>query len=125
DDNPTLRSLLSRLIGQLQMWNNALDGDPYDFDVEQAESLKSMRTRLDDAGPKFVEKVHQIAADDSFGDTFVDAICQPPKVFTYGGMVAHVLTFAAHRRTLVVGAFDSAGVDVLGSGDPMDWVANA
>ena len=38
-------------------------------------------------------------------------------------MIAHVLTFAAHRRTLVCGAFESAGVTDLGNGDPMRWVA--
>jgi hypothetical protein len=42
-------------------------------------------------------------------DAFVDATCEPPDVFTYGGMLAHVLTFAAHRRMLVLGALYSAG----------------
>jgi hypothetical protein len=46
-------------------------------------------------------------------------------VFTYGGMLAHVLTFAAHRRTLAVGALHSAGITDLGAGDPMRWVADA
>jgi hypothetical protein len=40
-------------------------------------------------------------------------------------MIAHVLTFAAHRRTLVVGALHSAGITDLGAGDPMRWVAEA
>jgi hypothetical protein len=44
-------------------------------------------------------------------------------VYTYGGMIAHVLTFAAYRRTLVVGALDAAGIPELGWGDPMKWVA--
>jgi hypothetical protein len=44
-------------------------------------------------------------------------------VFTYGGMIAHVLTFAAHRRTLVVLSLAKHGVDELGWGDPMVWVA--
>ena len=44
-------------------------------------------------------------------------------MFTYGGMIAHVLTFAAHRRTLVVLAFGKHGVEELGWGDPMRWVA--
>ena len=56
-------------------------------------------------------------------ETFVDAHCTPPEVYTYGGLIAHVLTFAAHRRTLVVGALTSAGVDDLGYGDPRKWVA--
>jgi hypothetical protein len=50
-------------------------------------------------------------------------VCDPPMVFTYGGMIAHVLTFAAHRRTLVCGALADAGITDLGAGDPMGWVA--
>ena len=47
-------------------------------------------------------------------DTFVDALCEPAEVFTYGGMIAHVLTFAAHRRTLVALALAKHGVEELG-----------
>jgi hypothetical protein len=36
-----------------------------------------------------------------------------------------VLTFAAHRRTLAIGALHSAGIIDLGAGDPMTWVAQA
>ena len=46
---------------------------------------------------------------DRLDDTFVDALCEPAEVFTYGGMIAHVLTFAAHRRTLVALAFGRHG----------------
>lgn len=46
-------------------------------------------------------------------------------MFTYCGMSAHVLTFAAHRRTLVALALKSAGEGGLGWGDPMRWVAEA
>jgi AraC-like DNA-binding protein len=121
DDDPTLRSLLSRLVGQLAMWNAAVAGRPYDFSEERSESPDSMRQRLADEGPRFLATVRE--AD--FDETFVDAVCDPPEVFTYGGMVAHVLTFAAHRRTLVCGALASAGVTDLGAGDPMRWVAEA
>ena len=38
-------------------------------------------------------------------------------------MIAHVLTFAAHRRVLVCGALSDAGITDLGAGDPMTWVA--
>jgi hypothetical protein len=43
-------------------------------------------------------------------------------VFTYGGMIAHVLTFAAVRRLVVLGAFESLGITDLDAGDPMEWV---
>ena len=78
-----------------------------------------MRGRLAEAGPRFLETV----ADVDLDETFVDAVCDPPEVFTYGGMVAHVLTFAAHRRILVHGALEDAGVTDL-NGDPLRWVAD-
>jgi hypothetical protein len=55
-------------------------------------------------------------------ETFVDAVCDPPETFTFGGMLAHVLTFSAVRRTMAIGALESAGVDDLGAGDPMQFV---
>jgi len=123
DDDPSLRSLLSRLIGQMAMWNAAIDGRDYDFAVERAETIASMRTRLAEEGPAFLAAIRRIVAEGRLDETFVDATCEPPRVFTYGGMVAHVLTFAAHRRTLVVGALHDAGITDLGYGDPMRWVA--
>jgi hypothetical protein len=57
---------------------------------------------------------------DRLDETFVDAVCDPPEVFTYGGMIAHVLTFGAYRRTLALERMDS---DELRWGDPMRWVA--
>jgi AraC family transcriptional regulator len=39
-------------------------------------------------------------------------------------MIAHVLTYAAHRRTLVAGALSDAGIEDLVD-DPMEWVARA
>lgn len=35
-------------------------------------------------------------------DAAVEAGCGPHEVFTHGGMIAHALTFAAHRLTPVV-----------------------
>jgi AraC-like DNA-binding protein len=123
DCDPTLRSLLSRLVGQLAMWDAATHDRPYDFEVERDESVAQMRLRLAEAGPAFLAQVHAIVDEDRLDETFVDASCGEPRVFTYGGMIAHVLTFAAHRRTLVLGAFADAGVTDLGAGDPMRWVA--
>jgi AraC family transcriptional regulator len=125
DDDPTLHSLLSRLIGQMDMWNAALAGRSYDFGVEKDETIASMRSRLADAGSTFLAQVREVAEQGRLDETFVDAICDPPEVFTYGGMIAPVHTFAAHRRTLAIGALHSVGITDLGSGDPMRWVADA
>jgi AraC-like DNA-binding protein len=125
DDRQTLRSLLSRLVGQMGMWNAAMASRDYDWSVEEHEPLESLRERLASEGPAYLGHVRQVVADGRLDDTFVDALCEPAEVFTYGGMIAHVLTFAAHRRTLVVLAFARHGIDELGWGDPMLWVARS
>ena len=107
----------------MDMWNAAMDSRAYDFGVEQDETVASIRGRLRDAGPAFLDRAREVIAGNRLDETFVDAVCDPPQVFTYGGMLAHVLTFAAHRRTLAIGALHSAGITDLGAGDPMRWVA--
>ncbi len=126
DDDPdptTLRRLMSRLVGQMGMWNAAIANREYDWSVEEHESVDSLRRRLADEGPTYLAQVRDVADHGRLDDTFVDALCEPAEVFTYGGMIAHVLTFAAHRRTLAVLALDKHGVTDLGWGDPMRWVA--
>ena len=123
EDPQTLRSLLSRLIGQMDMWNCAIANRSYDWSVERGERIDAMRERLARVAPGFLAEVHDVIATNRLDETFVDALREPAEVFTYGGMIAHVLTFAAHNRTLVVLALKKAGVGDLGWGDPMKWVA--
>jgi AraC family transcriptional regulator len=123
EDPQTLRSLLSRLVGQMDMWNCAMAARHYDWDVENHESVSHLRTRLARVGPAYLAHVREVVEDGRLDDTFVDALCEPAEVFTYAGMIAHVLTFPAHRRTLVALALDHHGVTDLGWGDPMRWVA--
>jgi len=125
DDDPTLRSLLSRLVGQMGMWNAAMASREYDWSVEKHEPIESMQRRLAVEGPQYLGLVREVSAQGRLDDTFVDALCEPAQVFTYGGMIAHVLTFAAHRRTLVAGALIDAGITDLGAGDPRLWVAES
>jgi hypothetical protein len=121
DEHPTLRSLTARLVGQLEMWATALQGGarvPPPGDASPA----ALRSRLDAAGPLFRELALTPIRDGRAGETFVDATCDPPETFSYGGVLAHVLTFSAVRRTMAIGALESAGLTDLGSGDPMRFV---
>jgi AraC-like DNA-binding protein len=123
DEAPTMRSLLSRLVGQLAMWHASIHERRYDFSVEEHECLRSMRARFAEAGPGFLADVRAIIEEGRLDETFVDTHCDPPQVFSYGGVIAHVLTFAAYRRTLVCGALWDEGLTDLGNGDPRLWVA--
>jgi hypothetical protein len=78
-----------------------------------------MRRRLDTVAPRFRKLILEPVTEGRADETFVDAVCDPPETFSYGGIVAHVLTFSAVRRTMAIGALESAGIGDLGSGDPM------
>jgi len=124
DSDPTARRLAARLVGQLEMWLAALDGRT-EAPVEPAPALPRLHERFEAAAPRFRRLVVEALDDGRADETFVDATCEPPQTFSYAGLLAHVLTFSAVRRTLVIGALDSDGDDALGSGDPMEFVGGS
>jgi AraC-like DNA-binding protein len=120
DASPTLRALCDKLVRQLEMWVSAVEGAT-SIPAGQT-SPAALRARLGLAGPRFRALIVDRVAAGAGGDTFLDATCQPPQTFTLGGVLGHVLTFAAVRRTLAIGALETAGVSDLGAGDPMQFV---
>jgi hypothetical protein len=50
----------------------------------------------------------------------VDALCEPPQSFTYGGVLSHVLAFGAVRREALAGVLAQLGAEIS-SGDPIIW----
>jgi AraC-like DNA-binding protein len=123
DDDMTIRSVLGRLVGQLAQWNAAMSQRSYDWEQERGKSVATLRRELAEEGPAFLTQVRTTADEGRLDDTFVDVTCDPPTVFTYGGVVAHVLTFAAVRRLVVLGAYETLGITDLQAGDPLEWVA--
>jgi AraC family transcriptional regulator len=126
DDDVSIRYLLDRLVWQEEMWLASVDDRPFqvpECGKHVTTPLAELRARHASAGSRFVALVNRLNDEGRFDESFVDTTCEPPRVFTYGGMVAHVLTFAAHRRSFLVGAFHSAGITDLGFGDPMHFIA--
>ena len=58
------------------------------------------------------------------GYTVIDALCDPPESFQLYGIVAHVLTFSAHRRGLARAMLAHHGVRT-GHGDPLEWMTGS
>ena len=116
---PTIRSLLNALVRNKEMWGANFVGADY---VDRADdSIGGMRGRFDVAVPVYRAALARIAAHNEWDTAFVDAVCEPPETFTFGGAVAHVLTFSAYRRTEALLAFHAAGYRDLGIGDPMHF----
>ncbi len=118
-ENATLRELLSEMVANKENWSAALSGGP--APGESNDTIPVLRSRLKSAGADFAAQVRQIRDRGDWDAGFVDAICDPPESFTYGGMLAHVTTFSAYRRSMTIAAFRQLGVEDLGIGDPIGW----
>jgi len=119
DDAPTLRSLLNEMVANKENWSAALSGRSVPADGDAG--LDGTKQRLAIAGAEFTGIVRRITDRGEWDTGFVDALCDPPQSFTYGGMLAHVTTFSAFRRTMAVFALRELGVEDLGIGDPIEW----
>jgi AraC family transcriptional regulator len=71
---------------------------------------------------KEIDRIFQsVGKRGGWDDTFVDALCEPPETFTFGGVFAHIITFNAHRRLMALDALRRLGVKAEGFGDPIEY----
>ena len=103
-----------------EVWNAAIGGTKFPDD-QQDSKVEGLRARHKAAARRFGEIVRGIRERGEWDDAFVDALCDPRQSFTYGSVVAHIVTHCAHRRGLLMGALRELGADNLPSNDPIDW----
>ncbi|MCL4872375.1 MAG: helix-turn-helix transcriptional regulator [Anaerolineae bacterium] len=115
----TLRESLNRLVFTKEVWLAAVGRRP--FPEEQDKSVAEMLQRLDAAFIEFAEVVRQVRDENRWDEMFVDASCEPQEQFSYGGMIAHVITFSAFRHNAALKILEMLGINDLGYGDPIEW----
>lgn len=123
----TLRQILDRMVQTKEAWAAALTGSsmpPMNNTSPADRTPSAMLARLERADAKFHQVLTEVRNRSAWDDTFVDALCEPPETFTFGGMFAHVITFNAYRRMMAIDALRCLGVNVEGFGCPMEYVAS-
>jgi hypothetical protein len=115
----TLREMLHRLVFTKERWMDSVHGRPETANPDK--SVKGMLRRLDSAFGEFAALTRKVRDENLWESSFIDMVCEPPETFTYSGMIAHVVTFSAYRRTAVIEAFEYFGIEEFGSGDPIEW----
>ena len=128
-DSPaqSLRDLLRRLVQTKEIWTAALNGGSLpDINAEPPEqgTPDALLARLEKADAEFSRILSDVRNRNAWGDTFVDALCEPPETFTFGGMFAHVITFNTYQRLLALDALRRMGVKVEGFGCPSEYEAS-
>lgn len=119
----TLRQLLENIIFTKEVWAAALTGRSFDASGSSADQRTpaAMLKRLEETDAGLSRVFCEVGARGGWDDTFVDALCEPPETFTYGGVFAHIMTFNAHRRIMALDAFRELGVSVEGFGCPIEY----
>jgi hypothetical protein len=106
--------MAERLVYTLQVWVAAIAGLPI------PPHGGPLVPRFERAARAFERLAKRIRDRGAFDDAFVDALCEPPELFTYGGVLAHILSYGAVRREALAGALRELGADVPES-DPIEW----
>jgi AraC-like DNA-binding protein len=120
----SLRQLLDRMVQTKEAWAAALTGGSaplFDQAPPQERTPSAMLARMQKADQGFHGVLNDVRNRSAWEDTFVDALCEPPETFTFGGMFAHVITFNAYRRMVAIDVMRSLGVKVEGMGCPMEY----
>lgn len=115
----SVAAVLGALVWAKEVWLASIEGAG--SPSRGADDPPSLLARHDAVAPRWLAAVREMARRGSWGDRLVDALCEPPETFVLGSVVAHVLTFSAHRRLLVRHLLRDAGLTV-GTGDPIDWL---
>lgn len=119
----TLRQLLENIIFTKEVWAAALIGKSFDVSGSPPEKKRpaAMLQRLEETDADLSRVFCEIRTRGGWDDEFVDALCEPPENFTYGGVFAHIMTFNAHRRIMALDAFRELGVHIDGFGCPIEY----
>jgi AraC-like DNA-binding protein/uncharacterized damage-inducible protein DinB len=121
----SLRQLLDRMVQTKEAWAAALTGGStplFDNAPPDQRTPSAMLARLEKADSAFHSVLSDVRNRSAWEDTFVDALCEPPETFSFGGMFAHVITFNAYRRMVAIDVLRSLGVNVEGVGCPMEYL---
>jgi AraC family transcriptional regulator len=111
-------TMCERLVRTLEVWVAAMAGLP----LPEGPQGGSVLERFERIAPAFERIARSIRDRAAWDEGFVDALCEPPQSFTYGGVLSHVLTFGAVRREMLASVLRELGAEVS-TGEPIEWEA--
>ncbi|WKN49260.1 helix-turn-helix transcriptional regulator [Nocardioides sp. Arc9.136] len=117
-EEASLAAVLESQVFGKEVWLASIEG--LDTPVRGDGDVTRLLERHDAVAPRWLALVRDVDRRGAWDDRLVDALCEPPESFVLGEVVAHVLTYAAHRRQLARLVLRVLGVEVA-DGDPITW----
>ncbi len=118
-EDSSIVNVLEHQVFTKEVWLAAIEGG--DFPTEKRNDPAALLERHDASAPRWLAVVRDLDSKGAWDDRLIDALCDPPESFQMGSVVAHVLTFAAHRRQLARQMLRGVPVEV-DDGDPINWL---
>jgi AraC-like DNA-binding protein len=116
----SIAAVLEHQVYAKEIWLASVEG----LDTPSSDARPHPATLLerhDAVAPRWLAMVRDLDRRGGWDDVLIDALCDPPESFVMSSVVAHVLTYAAHRRQLARRMLVAAGVEV-DQGDPIMWL---
>jgi uncharacterized damage-inducible protein DinB len=123
----TLLLTAEHVIDNIETWTDLMLQRPirqYPADV-QAErgTLEGLIARHQAAADEFNKLAQQLADDNRLDDVYSDFLDNPPRLKTFGGTLAHVLTHNHQHRAEMMHMLTRLGVSDVIEGDVLGWEA--
>ena len=124
---PSVGAVLGAIVWTKEVWLATIEGR--DFPERAATqpadcTAAQLADHHTDVAKRWSAMISDYSAAGRLRDTVIDALCDPPESFQLYGIIAHVLTFSAHRRGLARAMLAHHGIRT-GHGDPLEWMTRA
>ncbi|GAA1487096.1 helix-turn-helix domain-containing protein [Brachybacterium fresconis] len=119
----TIAQTLRHLVLSREPWLAAVAGEE-EPDLGGPSDPAALRERHARTGARWLALMREIRSRGAWQDRVIDALCDPPESFLIGQIVAHELTFSAHRRQSLRWMLADAGADLAHPAldpDPILW----
>ncbi len=113
-------AVLDALVWTKEVWLASIEGRDQPVRPE-LRAARQLAADHEDVAARWVAMVADYGEQGRLADTVIDALCDPPESFQLYGIIAHVLTYSAHRRELLRAMLSWRGVQVR-RGDPLEWM---
>jgi AraC family transcriptional regulator len=117
-------AVLGAIVWTKEVWLATIEGRDFpsrDATCPENLTAEQLAGHHADIGRRWAAMLSDYTAEGRMGDTVIDALCDPPESFQLYGIVAHVLTYSAHRRGLARRMLAGFGV-ATEHGDPLEWM---
>ncbi|WP_235735272.1 hypothetical protein [Nocardioides alcanivorans] len=118
----SIADVLTTLVRSKLPWLATIEGSTAPA-TDAPDDVAHLALEHDEIAARWLAMIRGVERRGAWADLVIDALCEPPESFLMSQIVAHELTFSAHRRQLMRWMLNDAGVvrTTALDPDPIMW----